>query len=143
MIWFNIIINIKWHYFYNVFLAESIRNTSCAPICPERRPNFDSKTTKNVHLKKVRKISVKNITAYQLNGTILSSSHFFALSIFFRSLQKSELQIFRFWSSDLFEVFGTWLSQKIDFYYTVKMYSMLHCMMIHQLFYSELIFFSE
>ena len=32
-------------------LAESLCDTSRSPICPERRPNFDSKTTKNVRLK--------------------------------------------------------------------------------------------
>ena len=39
------------NHIFNIYLAESLCDTSCAPICPERRPNFDSKTTKNVRLK--------------------------------------------------------------------------------------------
>ena len=35
---------------FNIYLAESLCDTSRSPICPERRPNFDSKTTKNVRL---------------------------------------------------------------------------------------------
>ena len=113
-----------------IFLAESLCNTSCAPICPERRPDFDSKTTKNVRLKITVKISVfteKYITAYQLKSdytffiSFLRSFHFLQM---IRSLHCFLLYLEDF--EDLFlESSGPDAAKTIDFYCTIK-YSASH-----------------